>query len=316
MIEIFVEKSVAFFPLSLGGVYKIDLSEESLLSLDSLFFAYSIFTTQDDRAKQDDYFTNIFNEFGKVRDYGRSVQRVENFQHYAASFAFDKNEQFSFGFSVIVNRYLQETISHQSAIFQDDSFLLLTESTGVTLDSLSIILGSIWTFETLKIGASFLGSQEPYPEKHNIHRYRSEQDGRNYQPENSYEHADTIEALDVLLPSVFRLGLAYYFLPSLLISADLSYSFAKGNTKVDHTFFDMFPTFNYSLGAEYSTSSLVFRTGFFTNNDRSKNIEKNLTGQQDHIDYLGFSFSLGYIYKKFISSLGVSLQQGGGELRK
>ncbi|MDA3901467.1 MAG: hypothetical protein PF637_13240 [Spirochaetes bacterium] len=95
---------------------------------------------------------------------------------------------------------------------------------------------------------------------------------------------------DSSLPTQIRLGVAYYPSNRFLLTADLIAHVGSKNLQND-----MESTLNIAIGAEYYlTDSFPFRFGIFTNFANTPEIDDSKTGQEAHVNLLGFSSSISW----------------------
>ncbi|MCX7739310.1 MAG: outer membrane protein transport protein [Hydrogenothermaceae bacterium] len=107
------------------------------------------------------------------------------------------------------------------------------------------------------------------------------------------------------LPYEFKVGVAYFHSPRLLVSADSLYY-----TKTD----DYKEVLNWSVGTEYYIKdNFALRAGFFTDLSNTPKLNPYLTDQRENINNYGITFSGSYFTKNTSISIGLMYVHGKGE---
>lgn len=111
-------------------------------------------------------------------------------------------------------------------------------------------------------------------------------------------------------PLSTALGIAYFPTKALLLSLDIS---ANSSTE-DALFGNRELTVNFAGGAEYYLSSAwVLRGGLYTNNANTLEVSTGMTGQPEHIDYLGGAGSVSHFMRNSSITLGFNYSMGSGQ---
>lgn len=107
-------------------------------------------------------------------------------------------------------------------------------------------------------------------------------------------------------PFTTTLGIAYFASPSLLFSGDIRYYERVSDEKKE--------TFNVALGTEYYLNEKwAIRAGLFTDRANTPKLSSARTGQNDHIDLYGVSFSVTRFTRSSSISVGGNYTFGSGE---
>ncbi|MDD9952112.1 MAG: hypothetical protein OXT67_11175 [Zetaproteobacteria bacterium] len=119
------------------------------------------------------------------------------------------------------------------------------------------------------------------------------------------------------MPSVARLGFAYFASTRLLLTTDVEHVSAVTDADIGDSLYGREAVTNMMAGIEYyTTPSLPVRLGFFTNNDARPVIDKNKVNQRDRVDFTGASVFLAWVQPNSQIGAGVVLQSGQGEAQK
>ncbi len=115
-------------------------------------------------------------------------------------------------------------------------------------------------------------------------------------------------------PSEYRFGVAYFATTSFVVTSDIiHFTAAKG----DLAAYERQALTNFALGAEYYiTPPLPVRIGYFTNKDARPKVKEGLSGQDDHVDYAGFTLFFAWVQPNSSISFGGVIQNGSGKAQK
>jgi hypothetical protein len=136
-------------------------------------------------------------------------------------------------------------------------------------------------------------------------------------------------AKPVIDSSIFRLNsndeynatthqLGFAWLPSnqFILSADFILHEAKSRSLDLNSTNDLVQTFNYAIGSEITLGAISIRSGVFTNNSQTKNLNPNNVNQPTHIDYQGVSGAIVINQKGFSGDITFIEQNGTGKSQK
>lgn len=119
------------------------------------------------------------------------------------------------------------------------------------------------------------------------------------------------------MPSVARLGLAYFASTRLLITTDAEYISAVEDADSGAALYGKEAVLNLMAGIEYyTTPSLPVRFGIFTNNDARPALSETEINQRDKVDYTGASIFLAWVQPNSQVGAGIVLQSGSGKAQK
>ena len=126
------------------------------------------------------------------------------------------------------------------------------------------------------------------------------------------------------MPLELGIGAAFFYSTRLLLTFDVNYHSAVKDNKTDGDLgkrlgdlYSKEAVINMAIGGEfYVLPSVVFRAGFFSNNDARPEIDENKAGQRDHIDYNGLTSFISWVQPNSQIGLGFVLQRGEGKAQK
>mgnify|MGYP003328944562 CR=1 FL=1 len=116
------------------------------------------------------------------------------------------------------------------------------------------------------------------------------------------------------MPGNYRLGLAYFASPRMLLALDLVHVASVTDAS---TMYRKDAVTNMNFGIEYYVMPAVpVRLGVFTNNDARPTVIKNKVNQRNHIDYIGSSLFASWVQPNSQIGAGIVLQNGSGDAQK
>lgn len=120
------------------------------------------------------------------------------------------------------------------------------------------------------------------------------------------------------MPLEFRLGVAWFASPRLLVTSDIDFHEKVSDvSSVTARQYERESVLNYAVGTEYYlTSSIPVRFGLFTNDDARPMPTTSKIGQADHIDYKGASLFFAWAQPNSQISAGAVVQKGSGKSQK
>lgn len=220
------------------------------------------------------------------------------------SYALEVTEGFSIGATLYVHHRERQWISNQIAMLTNGSFQWINTYFQTKEYGLRPILGMMWSpMDKISLGLSVSNTTL-------LNSDTSSQVATKSASATSLLRATSSSDLKRAHPIATTLGVAYFPSKALLLSLDLS----MNSSTTDELFGDKNETFNAAAGAEYYLNSAwVLRSGLYTNNANTPDLTNALTGQAEHIDYIGGSASISRFMRSSSITLGFNYSMGDGK---
>jgi long-chain fatty acid transport protein len=111
------------------------------------------------------------------------------------------------------------------------------------------------------------------------------------------------------LPLIVSVGLAWFPSSSMMIAGDLT-NYSATEDEITGT---REAITNFAVGLEYyASSSLAYRTGIYSNYANTPGLVEGGTGQNEHINYYGFTASVSSVTRSSTISFGLAHSIGSG----
>lgn len=169
------------------------------------------------------------------------------------------------------------------------------------------ILGVMWSpIDRLSLGLKISQTQIFYSDTTSQNTFRSEIQGTvTNNATNMVNRDDKREQ-----PLNVTLGLAWFASDTILFSSDLSWF----SSTADAFFGDKQSVLDLALGLEwYMNPRVALRTGVFTQNANTKEVEAGLQNQDEHLNYYGGSVSLSRFSRNSSITGGFTYSMGSGD---
>lgn len=294
----FTETSNTLFGGFAGGVF-----HKKWITL-----GYVIATLDKRNINQDDYFYDISSEEGQARDFTRIHQESNSYDLFGASVAFSLGKSWSIGLASFYYDRSIEAMDYQQVTFNGGQVLVQESKVRVSNQGFHGNAGLQYRGDDISLGAS-VRIGEPVLNKGSLNFNSVTHAVANTVPDVVNYSSDDYEADTEIIPTIYRLGLAFHPAPGFLVSTDLTYS---SPVKVDNGSPDRLGTWNYALGLETGFTNWRLMLGVFTNNSTFPEIQSDGANQTAHLDYLGKTIGTSIITKSFDLHLGFVRQDGRG----
>ncbi len=269
---------------------------------------YVIATLDKRNINQDDYFSDITDEDGQARDFTRIHQESNSYDLFGASAAFSLGKSFSIGLAAFYYDRSIEAMDYQQVIFNGGQVLVQESKIRVSNRGFHGSAGLQFHGEDLSLGAS-IRVGEPVINKGSLNFNSVTHAVAESVPDVVSYSSDSYTLDNEIIPTLYRMGLAFHPAKGFLLSTDFSYS---APVSVSNGSPDRLGTWNYALGLETGFTSWRFMMGVFTNNSTFPEIQADGTNQTAHLDYVGKSIGTSILTKSFDLHLGFIRQDGIG----
>jgi hypothetical protein len=269
-----------------------------------------VITTLDKRdINQDDYFFDLSNAEGEVRNFTRIHQESNSYDLFGGSLAVAIGKSWGLGAVVFFYDRSIEAMDYQQVEYNGGQVLVQETKIKVGNQGFLGTLGLSYRGPELSLGLSVkAGHSVTNRGLVNLNSVTHPYDSAvpTVVSLSSNQHDEDEE----LIPTNSRLGLAWYPNSFFLLSLDVHYSspLRSYNGTPDRE-----ETWNAALGLEIGWSAFKVLGGIFTNHSLFPDIDEEQNGQQlVHLDYLGTSGGLAFLNKSFDIYLGYVQQRGQG----
>ena len=262
---------------------------------------FSVVVTDAVADDQDQHFSDFTPTGGEeVRDYYINFNNNDSTYNIGPSFAFKLHDDFAIGLSLYAHFRKMQFILNQQTLLATGQQRWTSDYRQTTEYGINPVLGLMWSpLERLSLGMSMRKTQ------------LLSSDSRVQQTDK--------KALDVAIPepiiSTFttqrelpleiKFGAAYFANDRMLFSGDLSWAQRAGAR---------LSVMNVALGSEYYIDpQWALRAGLFSNLANTPTLNAAQTGQLEHVDLYGGSFSVTRFTRNSSLSLGINGALGNGQ---
>ncbi len=267
----------------------------------TLGFSYAV--TDAILEDQNQNFRNLVIGTDVVDQYVINSNDQDTSYNLGPSYAYKISDSLSVGATLYLfyrhRKYIfnQQLYLGDGSVFWSNQYLEGTES-GVTP-----ILGLMWSpMDKMSVGVSVRKTQLFYA------------DFRNQETTSTYDSAAHIVIPAPVIgtgdykrdmPWQINTSVAYFLTERWLLSGEIDYFSAVEDRRW---------ITNTSFGLEwYATSKWAVRTGLYSNLANTKEVQSNKSGQAEHVDLYGFSFSVTHFTRNNACTAGFNSSFGSGE---
>lgn len=262
---------------------------------------FSVVVTDAVADDQDQHFSDFTPTGGEtVDDYYINFNNHDSTYNIGPSFAFKLRGDLAVGLTLYGHYRKKQLILNQQTFLANGQQRWTSDYRQTTEYGINPVLGLMWSpFERLSLGMSMRKTL----------LLRS--DSRNQQTDKlASDTAITQPIISTFttrreLPLEIKLGSAYFASDRLLFSGDLAWSQSAGAR---------LSVMNVALGSEYYVDAQwALRAGVFTNMANTPKLNAAQTGQLEHVDLYGGSFSVTHFTRNSSLSLGINGSLGDGQ---
>lgn len=235
-----------------------------------------------------------------------NVNASDNIYKIGPSYALELSDTLAIGATLYFHIRSAETIANQWVRLNDNTYEWSNSYRQVDQYGLNPILGVMWSpMEKLSLGLSLRKTELFSSEIKYQESCVSDIATTSAQCAGPLDPVLLSSDTEPDLPLSTTIGFAVFPSNRLLISGDFSYYEATDQAE---------ETWNLAAGAEYYLNDTwAVRTGMFTNNANTPTVKSGGTGQLDHVDLTGLSFSLSRFTRNSAISGGFSYSFGSGD---
>lgn len=262
---------------------------------------FSVVVTDAVADDQDQHFSNFTPTGGvAVQDYYINFNNQDTTYNIGPSFAYKPRDDIAVGLSLYGHYRKQQFILNQQVYLATTEQVWTNSYFQIVEYGINPVLGLMWSpFERLSVGMT-------------LRKTVLLQSSSRAQTTNK-------EATDVVIsqpavstfterreqPLQLNIGGAYFANDRLLFSADVTWNQSAGNRQ---------SVVNFAAGSEYYLNSQwALRTGLFSNLANTPKLSAAQTGQLEHVDLYGGSFSVTHFTRNSSLSLGINGSLGNGQ---
>jgi long-subunit fatty acid transport protein len=277
------------------------------------YFGFSYAVTDFEVEDQDTRLTNI----PGIPLFIININNNEKVTKFGPSYAMQLNDQWNFGITLYIHEREKDLVNSQFIRLADNSFEASNSYFETSESGIEPILGIIWTpQDSLSVGLSvrktYVTSSKSRAQSfcasdvNNLVLQSTQCIQVNNSPIDPTV-ASSSEKRD--LPLNIRFGVAYFPTQDLLISADLSHHEA-----VKSAIYNVEQVVNLSIGVEYYLNAeWALRSGLYTNQSNTPEIDPAKINQADHVDLNGVSLSVTRFSKTSSLTIGYTQSSGKGQ---
>jgi long-chain fatty acid transport protein len=302
----FVERSGGTLAPFFGGLQKMDST------IPGMAVAFGLYSIDSELKDQDDLIVDV----GGLERFHRTANIRSATTGLGMAAAKRVLPNLSLGLSLsylMIDELVQE---YQDVQYKNGIFLTQNYRTQLTGGALELGLGTQYAFGTWSFGLNVrLRSLQNDGYQVGLD-LRTNNNGNGGAGENRRTQTK-IEVDDALgaIPTEVRMGTAWFPSATFLWTFDVIHHTAAKSDVLE--LFNRGAVTNFATGAEYYiTPSIPVRAGIFTNYDTRPEVVTGKLGQQDHIDYMGYSLFFGWVQPNSQVAGGVVLQSGEGKAQK
>lgn len=262
---------------------------------------FSVVVTDAVADDQDQHFSNFTPAGGEaVDDYYINFNNQDTTFNLGPSFAFKLRDDLAVGVSLYGHYRKQQYIQNEQVYLANTKQVWSNKYFQIVEYGINPVLGVMWSpLERLSIGMSL--------RKTTLVQSRSRRQITTKDANVTSIVQPTIETSTVRRerPLQLSLGSAYFANDSLLFSGEVSWNQSVGNSQ---------SVLNFALGSElYLTSQWALRAGVFSNLANTPELSTTKSGQLEHVDLYGGSFSVTRFTRNSSLSVGVNGSIGNGQ---
>lgn len=275
-------------------------------------FSYAV--TDSVSEDQDSIFNNIGNPLvgTDIRDYLINVNNEDNTYKLGPSYAVEINDELSIGVTLYLHVRDRELIANQWIRYNNDELDWFNQYVQSSETGIEPILGVMWSpFDKYSLGMTI--RQVSIIDAENSSQLICVSDqGTPPDPQcatpvggTALDPAHAVNNVERDLPTQINLGVAYFHSNDLLLSGDLALYTSTDTAE---------SVVNLALGGEYySSENWAYRGGFYTNFANTPDVIAGQSGQDDHVDIYGLTFSVSHFTRDSSITLGLSYTTGSGD---
>ena len=268
---------------------------------------FSVVVTDAVADDQDQHFSNFTPTGGSdpakdyyVNDFYINFNNQDTTYNIGPSFAFKLRDDLALGVSLYGHYRKQQFILNQQVYRRNGEQIWTNAYFQIVEYGINPVLGLMWSpLERLSVGMTLRKTQ--------VLQSRSRKQVTSKEADVTSIVQPAIETSTVRRdrPLQFSLGTAYFASDRLLFSGDLVWNQSAGNSQA---------TTNFALGSEfYLNTQWAVRAGIFTNMANTPALSASKTGQPEHVDLYGGSFSVTRFTRNSSLSVGINGNLGNGQ---
>lgn len=262
---------------------------------------FSVVVTDAVADDQDQHFSNFTPTGGvPVQDYYINFNNQDTTYNIGPSFAYKPHDDLAIGLSLYGHYRKQQFILNQQVYLASAEQVWTNSYFQIVEYGINPVLGLMWSpLERLSLGMTLRKTM----------LLRSNSRAQT----TSKEASDTVISQPVIdtftqrreQPLQLNIGGAYFVDDRLLFSADVTWNQSAGNRQ---------SVVNFAAGSEYYiTTQWALRSGLFSNFANTPKLSAARTGQLEHVDLYGGSFSVTRFTRNSSLSLGINGSLGNGQ---
>lgn len=262
---------------------------------------FSVVVTDAVADDQDQHFSNFTPTGGEaVQDYYINFNNNDSTYNLGPSFAFKPRDDLAIGLTLYAHYRKKQLILNQQTILANGQQRWTSDYRQTTEYGINPVLGLMWSpLERLSLGMSIRKTQLLSSDSRNQQTDKLASDTSIPKPIINTSTAQRE------LPLEIKIGGAWFADDRLLFSGDLSWN-QRAGTRI--------AVLNFALGSEYYINSQwALRAGLFNNMANTPTLNTTQTGQLEHVDLYGGSFSVTHFTRNSSLSLGVNGSVGKGQ---
>ncbi|MBI3777183.1 MAG: hypothetical protein HY273_16850 [Gammaproteobacteria bacterium] len=262
---------------------------------------FSVVVTDAVADDQDQHFSNFTPTGGEaVDDYYINFNNQDTTFNIGPSFAFKLRDDLAVGVSLYGHYRKQQYIQNEQVYLANTKQVWSNKYFQIVEYGINPVLGVMWSpLERLSIGMSL--------RKTTLLQSRSRRQITSKDANVTSIVQPTIETSTVRRerPLQLSLGSAYFANDRLLFSGELSWNQSAGNSQA---------VLNFAFGSElYLTSQWALRAGVFSNLANTPELSTAKSGQLEHVDLYGGSFSVTNFTRNSSLTVGINGSIGNGQ---
>ena len=270
-------------------------------------FSYAV--TDSVSEDQDSLFNNVNVD---IRDYLINVNNEDNTYKIGPSYAVEINDELSVGATLYLHVRDRELISNQWIRYNNDELDWFNQYVQSSETGIEPILGIMWSpFDQYSLGMTIrqvsIVDAENSSQTICVSDQTTAPDPQCVTPTGgtALDPGHGVNNVERDMPTQINLGVAHFRSNDLLLSADLAF-YTSTNTAES--------VMNLAFGAEYySNESWAFRGGFYTDFANTPDVIAGQSGQDDHVDIYGLTFSASHFTRDSSITLGINYNTGSGD---
>ncbi len=257
---------------------------------------------------QDDYFADLSQDDGELKNFTRVHQESNAYDLLGASLGVKFGSNWGLGTLIYIYDRSIESMDYQKVEYNGGRVLTQQTKIKVSNQGMVGILGLRYKGEHWSLGLSIKRGQ-PVVDKSSLGFISVTQGTSDGTPQIVATTSDDYTEENEVIPTIARTGLAWHPIKAFLLSLDLQYSspLVTGTTSPNRR-----STLNYALGMDTGGTLFRFLAGVYTNNSTFPRNDPNRQQQATHLDYVGQSLGLMFLAQSYDVTLGYVKQVGKG----